>query len=116
MHELAGTAKALLGVIDKLHDDFLAAPEAKQGQLPIYKMTGITPIKNKGPNGATTNYAPKLELVEWVDRPVSLGGQPVVAKPAVHLTPVPAATGSTQVTPPSAKATKKEADIRIVPC
>ena len=112
VHEVASTAKALIGAIDTMHTAYLAAPEAKANKLPIYKMTGTLVIESKGPQGVTRNYAPKLELVGWDERPASLAaakakanGQPPAQQPsaqAAFTMASPAATGSTQVPPPQA--------------
>jgi len=103
-HELASTAKALIGAIDTMHTAYTAAPEADQRKLPVYKMTGTQVIETKGPSGTTRNYAPKMELVQWVDRPASLGAvKPTAAQPAAQ--PSPASTGSTRVDPPTRQPT-----------
>lgn len=109
VHELASTAKALIGVIDTMHTAYVAAPESRQGKLPVYKMTGTTTIESKAPTGVTRNYAPKMELVSWVDRPVSLGVKPNGSQQASQSSPAPAATGSTTVPPPQAKKPAQDA-------
>lgn len=100
--ELSSTARALIGVIDRLHTEYEAAPEKSEGKLPVLKMSGTTTVETKGPSGTTRNYAPNLSIVSWVDRPASLPkrGAPVVAAPAA----APPATGSKAVPPPSKKA------------
>lgn len=55
------TCKAL----GELYDKYEAAPESKQGKLPVVKFTGALPIKgNYG-----TNYEPQFEIDKWADRP-----------------------------------------------
>ena len=100
--ELSSTAKALIGVIDRLHTDYSGAAEKSQGKLPVLKMAGTTVVETKGPNGTTRNYAPNLAIAGWVDRPGTLPkrGASVVAAPAAS----PPATGSTPVPPPAPKA------------
>lgn len=103
--EVSSTAKALIGVIDRLHTEYSNAPEKSEGKLPVLKMNGTTVVETKGPNGTTRNYAPNLVIVAWVDRPATLPkkGAPVVAAaPAPVATPP--ATGSTAVPPPAPKA------------
>lgn len=103
--ELSSTAKALIGVIDRMHTEFSEAPEKSQGKLPVLKMNGTTVVETKGPNGTTRNYAPNLVIAGWVDRPATLPtrGAPIAAvAPAAAATPP--ATGSTAVPPPPAKA------------
>lgn len=103
--ELSSTAKALIGVIDRLHTDYTNAPEKSQGKLPVLKMAGTTVVETKGPNGTTRNYAPNLTIAAWVDRPATL---PKKGSPIAAVAPAPAAappaTGSTPVPPPAAKA------------
>ena len=103
--EVSSTAKALIGVIDRLHTEYSNAPEKSEGKLPVLKMNGTTVVETKGPNGTTRNYAPNLVIAAWVDRPATLPkkGAPVVAAaPAPAATPP--ATGSTAVPPPAPKA------------
>lgn len=103
IHELSSTAKAVMQSIDKLHTEFLAAPEREAGKLPVVKMTGMTMVESKMPNGQTTrNFSPTLVIVGWVDRPASFDAAPAQAPaPAA----APPATGSTPVPPPAPKAT-----------
>ena len=103
--ELSSTAKALIGVIDRLHTEYSNAPEKSEGKLPVLKMAGSTVVETKGPNGTTRNYQPNLSIVSWVDRPATLPkkGAPVAAA-APAAAAVPPATGSTAVPPPAPKA------------
>lgn len=55
------TCKAING----LYEQYEAAPESKQGKLPVVKFTGANPVKgNYG-----TNYEPVFIIEKWVDRP-----------------------------------------------
>lgn len=103
--ELSSTAKALIGVIDRLHTEYSNAPEKSQGKLPVLKMNGTTVVETKGPSGTTRNYAPNLAIVSWVDRPTTLPKKNSIAA-AVAPAPAstPPATGSTPVAPPAPKA------------
>lgn len=103
--ELSSTAKALIGVIDRVHTQYANAPEKAEGKLPVLKMSGTTTVETKGPSGTTRNYAPNLEIVSWVDRPASLpkrNGIAAAIAPAPAATPP--ATGSKAVPPPAKKA------------
>lgn len=53
--------------IGELHALYEAAPESKQGKLPVVKVTGAEPIKGK--HG--TNYKPLFVIEKWVDRPAA---------------------------------------------
>lgn len=103
--EVSSTAKALIGVIDRLHTEYSNAPEKSEGKLPVLKMNGTTVVETKGPNGTTRNYAPNLVIAAWVDRPATL---PKKCAPVVAAAPAPVATppatGSTAVPPPAPKA------------
>lgn len=103
VHELSSTAKAVMQSIDKLHTDYLAAPERASGKLPVVKISGMTMVESKMPNGQTTrNFSPVLTIVGWVDRPASMDGVDAApAAPAPAATPP--ATGSTPVAPPAPK-------------
>lgn len=109
--ELSSTAKALIGVIDRLHTDYSNAPEKSQGKLPVLKMNGTTVVETKGPNGTTRNYAPNLVIASWVDRPATLPKKNSIAA-AVAPAPAaaPPATGSTPVAPPAPKAAAASMD------
>lgn len=100
--ELSSTAKALIGVIDRLHTEYGTAPEKAQGKLPILKMAGTTVVETKGPQGVTRNYAPNLSIAGWVDRPATLPIKGAAAPATVSA--APPSTGSTLVPPPAPKA------------
>ena len=54
--------------IGELYEKYEAAPESKQGLLPVVKVTGANPIKgNYG-----TNYEPVFVIEKWVSRPPEL--------------------------------------------
>lgn len=63
------TAAAVCTAFDALHDQYLAAPESKQGLLPVVVVEGGELIKSK--NGST-NYAPRFTIAKWVPRPPEL--------------------------------------------
>lgn len=103
VHELSSTAAAVKQSMDKLHTAYLAAPERAAGKLPVVKISGMSMVESKMPNGQTTrNFSPNFDIVGWVDRPASLNdvAAPAAADPAA----TPPATGSTPVPPPQPKA------------
>lgn len=113
VHEFSSTAKAVMQSLDKLHTDYLAAPERNTGKLPVVKINGMTMVESKMPNGQTTrNFSPVLAIVGWVDRPAAFDASPA---PAVAASPVvavaPPSTGSTAVPPPAPKAAPAAADM-----
>lgn len=62
------------------------APELAQGKVPVVKMTGTRAIKST--HG--TNYAPKLEVVSWIDSPFDpIDTAPATPEPAPARAPAP---------------------------
>ena len=74
VREFGGNASALIIGTNELHTKFEASPEAAAGRIPVVKMTGTLPIKT-----GQEDYAPVFEIVQWVDRPASLGIRTVPA-------------------------------------
>lgn len=102
VYEFSSTAKSVIRLIDRLHTEFVNAPEQAEGKLPVIKMNGTTVVETKGPSGVTRNYAPNLQIVSWVKRPESMPKKQAAA-PMFAATPTyaaPPSTGSTQVPPP----------------
>lgn len=91
--ELSGASMHLNNAISELYDQYEAAPEAKQGMLPVVAFTGSTPSKDK----FGTNYKPNLEIRKWVPRPPEFDGdagqEEVAPQPAPQPAAAPASTG-----------------------
>lgn len=113
IREFGSCAQCVLQAMDGLKDAYDAAPEAKQGALPVVKLSSAVPVKS----GQSTNYAPVFEIVAWVARPEGLtppNSQKVSAAPAPSISApaaaapafdgTPAATGSTVLPPPNGQA------------
>jgi len=81
--------------IGELHGMYEAAPESKQGKVPVVKVTGAEPIKgNFG-----TNYKPLFQIEKWIDRPAAFDDrstQPAQSASA-ESSPPPAAPASNAV-------------------
>jgi hypothetical protein len=75
--EFQATAGVTVTAIEELWDMLTAMPEAAAGQVPVIRLAGVVPIT--GRNG--TNYAPLLQLVQWIDRDEAVFGPPTVAAP-----------------------------------
>ncbi len=90
VRELASTAKVAISAMDALHDAFEAAPERSRGLVPVVTMSGTEPVTTKGPQGSSTNYRPRFEIVKWVERPAEL--QPGAPRPAPSPDPAPASS------------------------
>lgn len=86
-----------LAAFEGMMKELSARPEARQGKLPVLKMTGAAPVRN-----VQDTNAPVFEIVKFVDRPDwMVENSPV---PAVDLgaTEVPGATPAAQTPPPAA--------------
>jgi hypothetical protein len=68
VREFSTTAGTVIDAFNALHDAYLAAPESKQGKLPVFACTDVVPVTVK--NG--TNYTPVLQIVGWTDPPAEL--------------------------------------------
>lgn len=104
MREFSHTAKCVLGALDLLHSQYEESPEAVSGQIPVVRLSGMTPIVTKGPSGNTTNYAPIFEIISWTDRLPEFGERTVpapTAKTAAHAVAALQAPATTAHVPPS---------------
>lgn len=111
IYELASSAKALIGVVDRLHTEYVQAPQKAEGKLPVVKMSGTTVIETESPKGKTRNYAPNLSIIAWVARPATLVKKAPTAAATPAAQAAPPATGSTQVAPPTAKPAPAPSDM-----
>jgi hypothetical protein len=85
VREFASSAACVIGAVDKLYDDYLAAPESRAGKLPVVALTGTTMIASGSGAQKSTNYAPVFAITNWLARPADLGAavapQPMTAVP-----------------------------------
>ena len=84
VREWSTTANAVKGALEEVHTAFEAAPEAAEGKLPLVQFADTTPIKTQTPQGTTTNYAPVLKIVGWVERNGDMLGPRTVPPPAAR--------------------------------
>jgi hypothetical protein len=68
VREFASTAGVVIDSMNDIYDAYCAAPEMKEGKLPVVRCVDVKPIT--GAHG--TNYSPMFEIVSWVDRPAEL--------------------------------------------
>jgi hypothetical protein len=68
VREFSHSALCVYNAFSKLHDQFIAAAEAKAGQVPVVQVASYEAIKAK----MSTNYAPVFKIGKWIDRPVEL--------------------------------------------
>jgi hypothetical protein len=76
IREIAVTAKVSISGFDKLHNEYLAAPESKQGKLPVVVLVETIPVTSGEGSRKTTNYKPVFKIVSWVARPSDLVAKP----------------------------------------
>lgn len=101
--EFSSTAKAVLAAVDQLHTAYEAAPERRNGLLPVVQMTGVQVVETQSKMGTNRNYAPVFTITQWVPRPPALQ---VAQKPTASAAPPAqqeAPKGATPVGPPPAQ-------------
>lgn len=81
VREWSTTANAVKGALEEIHTQYEAAPEAAEGKIPVVQFVDTKAIKTSTPGGHTTNYAPILKIVQWVDRNADLLGPRTVPPP-----------------------------------
>jgi hypothetical protein len=102
--EFVSAAKAVINAMDSLHTAWEQAPERAAGQVPVVQLTGTTPVTTKGPQGSTTNYAPRFDIIKWTDRPGDLPAEaaaPAAPPPPPPPPPVASAPPPNHVPPPA---------------
>ena len=83
------TSAAALAQIDSIHDQYEAQKGHHPGELPVVTVKGV---QLQG-GGQQSNYAPLLEITQWVQRPAALSGNANgngAAHPAATSAPPPA--------------------------
>ena len=106
-HELCSTAIGVVAALETVYVNTVAAPEWDNGngQVPVVRLAEFQKEKTKHGSRAV----PVFEIIGWNDRPQELEEhravpRPRAAIPASTSTSRPAATGSTQMTPPASGA------------
>lgn len=69
IREMAGTSKALVNSISKLHDDYLAGLPANPGKLPVVILKDTIPVESGSGTRKSTNYSPVWAITGWAPRP-----------------------------------------------
>lgn len=101
--EFSSTAKAVLAAVDALHTAYEAAPERRNGLLPVVQMTGVQVVETTSKHGTNRNYQPVLAIAQWVPRPAALmvNQKPTAsAAPPAGVTVPTAPRAATPVPPP----------------
>jgi hypothetical protein len=82
VREFASSAACVIGAVDKLYDDYLAAPESRAGKLPVVALTGTTMIISGSGAQKSTNYAPVFAITNWLARPADMPMNSTAVVPA----------------------------------
>jgi hypothetical protein len=99
--EFVSAAKAVINAMDALHTTWEQAPERTAGLVPVVRLSGTTPITSKGPQGTTTNYAPRFEIIKWTERPGDLPIEAAMPSSPPPSSPPAASMRGRHVPPPS---------------
>jgi hypothetical protein len=84
--EWCSNAAVLLGAMDDFWTTATASAEAAAGQIPLIAITGTVPVKSGSGARTSTNYAPVIQIVGYVDRPEALLGPRTVPLPQSAMT------------------------------
>ena len=104
VREITAQAAIVMQAIDQLHDAYSAAPESKEGKLPVVACPSTEAVTISTGAGKSTNYKPVLQIVSWVARPAELPLTDAPTPRPVASLVAPPATGSRTVPPPAAAA------------
>lgn len=103
-HELSSTAIGVVAALEGIYNTTIAAPEWDngRGQVPVVRLVEFIREKTRHGNRAV----PVFQIIAWKDRTSELeehraSPRPRAAMPASTTSAQPAATGSTQMTPPA---------------
>lgn len=99
----SGTSKALCGAMEDLHNAFLAAAEARTGQIPLVTASGTKTIEVKSKEGTSKFYAPIFTIESWIDRPAGFGERTVSAPGGAVPQPRPAPAPQVAAAPPPSR-------------
>ena len=102
IRELAGSSKALVASISKLHDDYLIGLVAHPGKLPVVTLDETKAVESGSGANRSKNYAPIWTISGWVARPKDLVHSPRTVAPAAAPAARAPATGSRIAPPPAA--------------
>lgn len=79
LREFTPTSKTVLRVIDKLHDDYLAAAGKNKGKMPVVEFSGVETVKIATPQGELRFKAPVMNIAGWVAPPAEFSEAPAAA-------------------------------------
>ena len=68
IREIASSAKAFLGAIETVYEQYAAERSQHPGMLPVLVCDKTTPVTTGSGKNSSTNYAPSLRIAAWVPR------------------------------------------------
>jgi hypothetical protein len=77
VREFSTGSFVVFGALDDLFDHWQAARRDHPGQLPVVFVTEFDAIEGK----FGVNYAPRFDIIDWIDRPPDLPDRPLSAPP-----------------------------------
>ncbi len=95
LREFGGNSLAILAAVGEMLTAYEAAPEAKEGKVPVLKATKLIPSDKNG------NERPVFVIDRWVARPEKFGPAPTTSTTAAAPQPAPAQVVN-QMPPPAA--------------
>jgi hypothetical protein len=88
VREFSSAAGCVIAALDKLHDQYAAAPERAQGKLPVVSISNTTMVVSGSGAQKSTNYAPNFVISQWQARPADLGAASAPAPMTVVPPPI----------------------------
>jgi hypothetical protein len=82
LREWTPTAKTVLRVIDKMHDEYLAGASENKGKMPVVEFSGTETVKIQTPQGELRFKAPVLRVSGWVAPPAEFSEAPAASEAA----------------------------------
>lgn len=85
----ANSSKTVLEPMDALHTLCMGAPEAREGKVPVIRVTGTVTNRVEGARGTNTYYAPVFAIIDWRPRAECFGPRTVPAPGSAIVAPKP---------------------------
>jgi len=110
LHTYSTNAKTVLPVVEAIHKEWAASPEAADDKLPVVACTGKTPVKVRTPEGNSTFYAPELKITGYVAR-TDAYREPLCPLPVKPGAAAPAQQAAKHTPPPAPVAAADDDDL-----
>ena len=107
---MTNSTALLIESVDALWNDFVAAPEAAMGEIPVVHIAEVLPVTKGSGAQCSTNYKPIFEISNWVDREQVAGlGERTVLAPRGPAPSVPLQQSAPVPSQPPASAPRQAA-------